>query len=331
LMVQEILRGQGYLTLAVTGGGNMSKAQAFWRGFVAFDDRPGSVAAQKHRLLSLLDRYGDVDQPRFILFHTYEIHSPYAAPPRYNRMFGRPQSSFEPTSENLLEYVNTAKRALAPADLEHIEARYDAEIRFTDDVLRQIFAQLGERGVLDDAIVIITADHGEEFGEHGGLMHRAYLYDELIHVPLIMWGHGRVPPRVDDRMVSSVDIAPTILAAAGAATPEAMAGRDLLAPAPVADLDDAVFSQYGRSRYAIRTRRWKLIVNPPPRGPELYDLEHDPGERSNLAPAQPHTVERLRRRLDAWRSGLSTLGGAPEQVDLTAAERERLEALGYVE
>ena len=179
-------------------------------------------------------------------------------------------------------------------DRQFLVARYDAEIRFTDDTLRELFDELETRGFFEDALVVVTSDHGEEFAEHGSLLHQGYLYEELLRVPLILQGE-RVPPgRVESGLVSSIDIAPTILAYAGLPVPDAMAGRDLLGERVV---PRPVFAQYGPRRYALRTDRWKLIEDRLRDRIELYDLEADPGETRNLAGEEPE-----RGRGDATRS-----------------------------
>ncbi len=190
----------------------------------------GRIPTQTRRLVRLVERYSDVQQPLFLLLHTYETHSPYRAPPEYAELFDSSTSNFEPTTKNLLASVNTADRDLTADDIERLKALYDAEIRYTDDTLRALFSQLEDSGFLDNALVIITADHGEELAEHGGLLHRGLLYEELVHVPLIIWKSGSHGGAVDERLVSTIDITPTILAAAGVAAPAEMDGRSLALP-----------------------------------------------------------------------------------------------------
>ncbi len=331
LMVQEILRASGYLTLGVTGGGHMSKALGFDRGFVEYDSRPGQIREQKHRLLAMLKRYETIEMPRFILFHTYEIHSPYNAPKHFNDLFDKGASSFETTTENLAKYVHGAWK-LPPQDIARITAMYDAEIRFSDTVLKELFTTLSERRLLDNAVVIITADHGEEFGEHGGLLHGGNLYEELIKVPMIIWQSGTTIGHIEDRPVSTIDITPTILGAAGLKIPETMRGRDLLTIETwPAEEEPAAFVQYGRARYGIRTTRWKLIENQDPLKRELYDLINDPGEKTNLVDKEAEIAQRLLTRLSVWRNSLPVNVGQRSEVVMTGEEQKNLKALGYLQ
>ena len=158
-----------------------------------------------------------------------------------------------------------------------------------------------------------------------------WLYDELIRVPLILRG-TRIPTRtVRPGLVSSIDIAPTLLSYAGIDVTARMEGRDLLSGDPM--LTDAIFAQYESLRYAIRTREWKLIINTQSGSTELYDLSADPQERKNVIARHPNTLRALDLRLREWRNGLprlSTLDDASD-VDITDAEVERLRVLGYVD
>ncbi len=330
-LLQEMLAEHGYRTVAVTDGGYMSRNFGFDRGFERFFDGGRGIADGRERLLGFLAE-GDDPRPVFVLFHTYEIHSPYEPPPGYRELFGRFESDFAPTNDNLLPIQNDAFSQLEPDDIRFLEAMYDGGIRYTDDVLRELFADLGAIGFLERSLVIVTSDHGEEFAEHGGLLHRDTLYDELLHVPLILQGIGVPSGRVEPRLVSSVDIAPTILAAAGLVPPAHMAGRDLLTPAAPEEPEPAVFSQYSDRHYSLRTERWKLILSPRARRAELYDLHRDPGETTDLAAEKPQQVHRLRQRLRAWRSGCPELDYVErDRPELSEEAARRLRALGYAD
>jgi arylsulfatase A-like enzyme len=215
---------------------------------------------------------------------------------------------------------------------------YDAEIRYTDDTLRRLFDELEASGFLDGALVIVTSDHGEEFGEHGGLSHGASLYDELVKVPLFFVGDGVPAGVVDDRMVSSVDIVPTVFARLGLDPDPRFAGGDLFAHRGRGAVEgDAVFMQLADQLFAVRTHQWKLIEKmKPERETELFDLVADPEERENLAEQEPERVAELRQRLAAWRESVPRLAeprprpGRPARGP-SEAELERLRALGYVD
>ncbi len=332
LMLQEVLKKNGYVTLSVNDGAQLGRQYGFDRGFVEFDDDGKGAKTGTEKMVALIRKYISSDRPIFAFYHTYEIHSPYFPPRKYLKMFGDFQSAFVPSSQNLLHSINSAKQDLNDQDLDFLRASYDAGIRFTDDMLKHMFKELNELGFFKNYLLIITADHGEEFAEHGGLLHRGLLYDELLHVPLIITGTDVSKGKVDDRMVSSVDIAPTILDYLNISPPPLMEGKNLLARSTdTKDMEDAVFSQYGRLRYSIRTDRWKLIENMRSHKIELYDFEHDPGERTNLAINKPEEVAKLTSRLEKWRKTRKVLErGNVGKVKLTKQQLKKLKSLGYV-
>lgn len=254
-LLQEVLRDAGYTTLGVTGGGFMSGDFGFDRGFDTFKE--DSLIGGLGTMEKLINRALDQPKPIFAFFHTYEIHSPYSPPSRYRDLWGKFSSQIRPTSEALRKLVWAGKAGeVTPDDLAFLNSRYDAGIRFTDDSLSDFFDRLDAMGFLDNALVIITSDHGEEFGEHGGLLHPGKLYDELLHVPLIIAGPaslGVEPGRIDDALVSTLDIAPTFYAVAGVEAPEEVVGRDLLAFGEARPR--LVFTQYGDLLHGVRTER----------------------------------------------------------------------------
>ena len=330
VLLQEILRGHGYVTLGVTDGGYMAEHFGFARGFAEFHDDREGVQAGTGKLISMVQRYAQDDQPIFALYHTYEIHMPYTPPQQYRTIFGQFNSKFLPIYENVKPLKNDAS-ALSKDDLEAMEGMYDGGIRFVDDTLRRMFSALRGIGFLDNYVVVITSDHGEEFGEHGGLEHSETLYDELLHVPLIIAGSAVPDGRVDERMASSIDIVPTILSYVGIEVDIPFEGVDLLAAPPESQDEQAVVSQFGNLMYAIRTRSWKLIQNMHPVSVELYDLRKDPMEQQNVAEAFPDVKRSLEGRLSAWKDRLKSSAADSGRVKLSEKQLERLRSLGYVE
>ena len=332
-LVQEILQREGWRTVAVTGGGYMSAEFGFARGFDEFFDQARGVDEEAEELLETLGRQTGEPRPIFALFHTYEVHSPYAPPAGFDRLFGEYAGEIEPTNEALIAVQGKASAVLKKSDFDYLEALYDGGIRYTDQTLGDLFSALEKIGFLNNAVVIITADHGEEFGEHGGVLHGGKLYEELLHVPLIIFGTDVEQGVVDPRLVSLVDVAPTILSAAGLPIPEKMEGRDLLHdPPPPAWPEQRIFAQYGSQLYCVRTPRWKLIYRPASEGAQLFDLRHDPLERRNLVHKNPKTAATLLAELEAWRRPRQRLDLAHRpQRELSADKLEELRALGYVE
>ena len=219
----------------------------FSRGFTEFFDDSTGPEVGAAKLLALLRDSWDGSRPVFAMFHTYEIHAPFYPPEKYASLFGAFESDLDLSGRHLTRLKNRASE-LTDEDLAFIRAMYDAEIRYTDDVLRQLISELETMGFLENCLVVITSDHGEALGEHNHLLHGvASLYDEIIRVPLILFGNGVQKGRVDDRMASSVDILPTILNYVGLRAESSFQGTDLLALAETPEDEQVIFSQIGVS------------------------------------------------------------------------------------
>ena len=330
-LVQEILQRNGWRTVGVTGGGYMSSIFGFGRGFESFTDKARSIEQGTRLLLAELEQ--QPDRPVFAFLHTYQVHSPYDPPDLYRALWVTGESDFEGSNENLAPIQNNAGEILEPEDFDHLAALYDGEIAYTDAILRALFSELERIGFLENALVIITSDHGEEFGDHGGLLHRVTLFEELLHIPVILYGTGVAEGVVDPVLISLIDIAPTILAAAGLPITDAMEGRDLLG-----DLSEPgwgeqrVFAQYTSLRYAIRTPRFKLIQYPKTQRLQLYDLRRDPGESRNVRRKHEELTAALLAELEEWKRALpEPVNTHGEQVELPESTIEELIALGYLD
>jgi len=330
-LLQEILGREGWTTAAVTGGGWMSASYGFSRGFDHFSDEGRTADQGAGIFIETVAEALASGGPVFAFFHTYQVHSPYLPPAGYRALFGEYKGSIEPTSEALRPYTTNAGNHLERDDFDFLVSQYDGEIRFLDDSLRELFNRLEAIGFLDNAVVLITADHGEEFGDHGGLLHRGSLYEELVRVPFIIWGRGVPAGVVDPTLVSTVDIAPTLLAAAGKVPPPIMDGRDVLERRDLPWADQRIFAQYRDAIYSVRSPRFKLIEVA---GGQrmLFDLERDPRERRNLAAEEPDLTASLAAELDAWRRARPSLtDSASSHTELDPATEEQLKALGYLD
>jgi arylsulfatase A-like enzyme len=331
-LLQEILVRGGWTTVAVTGGGFLKEDFGFSRGFDLFSGGRRDVEQGAASLVGLVEQALDTGQPVFAFFHSYQVHTPYRPPPSYDGLFGDYSSEVEVTGKALVQIQADAAKHLARRDFEYLEAMYDREIRYTDDTLRELFRSLEELGFLDRSIVLVSSDHGEEFGDHGGLLHRGTLYDELLRVPLIVHGSGLPSGVIDPTLASTIDIAPTILAAVSVDASSTMEGRDLFAPHRPDWSQQRVFSQYRTKIYSVRTPRWKLIEYPGRDLHLLFDLRRDPAERRNLAAQQSELADRLHDELEQWRAGRSRFEDSPRPpIEVSQETREQLEALGYIE
>ena len=267
----EVFSAHGFRTAGYTEGGYVHGGYGFARGFDEFRDDAWKIECDVERTLArgmdFLERLAAGD--RFFLFlHTYAVHDPYPdvrSPDAYHfpietyaRPFwpqGPPAGSVEPVGPRLME-LNRQGEMPDERTLEYYRALYDAQILYLDDLLREFFARLEDLGLADDVTVVLTSDHGEEFAEHGQLLHEQ-VYRETLHVPLIM-----VHPDLDDgrrvgELVESIDIAPTLLELAGIEFPSPVSGRSLLpllAGNAAADRPREAFAEGlgGRERTLVR-------------------------------------------------------------------------------
>ncbi len=259
-------------------------------------------------------------QPFFTLIHYMDPHDPYFEIP-YNGV--------------AVARVDTPNPD--PSQSGRLEKLYASNIEYMDGFLARLFAELDDAGLYDDTVIAFTADHGEEFFEHGGWWHGTTLYEEQIHVPLIVKlpGNDKAGKRVGG-LSGLIDVAPTLLGVAGVPVPPTYQGRDLFGQGQSPKALYAEEDHEGNVLESIRTERWKLVLanEGNPRGlanEELYDLEKDPGETNNVAATQSDRVAALKADMEALR-GAAALGAVTaESGELDEAAKERLRALGYLE
>jgi arylsulfatase A-like enzyme len=328
-LLADVLRAQGYETLGAVGNPFVSEHFGFRRGFDRWLERRKSGRDPDAYHAELLAEVRALRPPFFAFLHYNSVHHPYAPPPRFNR-FAPPgaEGSRGVRVGRLLEMIEQGAPGATPAEREMMVGLYDGEILAMDDRFRETLAAL--RAVAgDDLFVIVTADHGEEFLEHGGLMHSRQLYDELLHVPLLVQGPGLPAGRRVDATVSLLDVAPTVLDWAGVAPTERLDGRSLLPLLRGTDTRGTGLLPLHTRGHDKRVELWgvrspgaKLIVDQKTGRKEFYLLEQDPGEHHNLYP-HPRAVA-LERALDALR-----LQAGTSRPELGADELEALRALGY--
>jgi arylsulfatase A-like enzyme/tetratricopeptide (TPR) repeat protein len=243
---------------------------------------------------------GSLASDRFFLFlHLYEPHKPYRAPDRFSD--------------------------LPP---------YDGEVAFSDEIVGKLFATLQQRGWYDNATIVVLADHGEGLGDHIEEEHGLFLYDEVIRVPwIVRLPHARSSGRRVKDPVQHIDLLPTLAGLTGLTPPPGLRGRNLTetllgngAPAPQGIYAEALYPRYhfGWSELLSFTDdRFRYIKAP---REELYDLERDPQERTNIVTERAQAASALRSALDGLVAGRDI--DAPSTV--SDEDRQRLAALGYV-
>jgi arylsulfatase A-like enzyme/Flp pilus assembly protein TadD len=320
----DTLRQHGYRTAAFVGSQVLdpqsAAAPGFDRGFDSYDAdfhsrRPGEdrYSSEERRAAVVVEHAlawlkGKPSGPFFLWVHVYDPHDPYDPPEPYR-----------------------TKYATAP---------YDGEIAYADAALGTLVSGLKTLGLYDTSVMGVVADHGEAFGEHGEESHGFFLYDETIHVPLLIKLPGaRAQHEQIGARVGLVDVAPTLLRAAGVPVPAAMQGESLLARKSNAESGPSAAGRaiYSETDYPQRAfgwsslRAWRtgkyLYVEAPQR--ELYDVESDPRALHNLAETSPAVADTLQSQLEDFRRKTAS-GAAPLPPNITPDQAEKLQALGYV-
>jgi arylsulfatase A-like enzyme len=271
---------------------------------------------------------------RFLaVLHYMEPHAPYAPPPhlRPPAPAGVRRTVAAGAIDRWQHAIHSpAGLAVRPHELQHLRRLYDAEVRGWDEELARLLAALAERGLLDTTIVVVTADHGEAFQEHGRLTHGYHLYDELLHVPFVVVGPGIAARRVGWQTMG-VDVLPTVAALLGLDAPAGLPGTNALAlaadrPAFAMTLGGRLADLTGGELVALRTPAAKLLWLPALGRYELYDLAADPTEQHDLWGTSADGAP-LAAQLATWRATTPIAGAAVADP----AFRERLRALGYAD
>lgn len=347
----QMLQQRGYQTAAVVAGQYLSASWGFGRGFSFYDDYSigklggGSDHVQVTSPL-VLDRAqqwidgwadGSRDRPFFLFVHFWDVHYEYLPPSPYDRAFttgddGRVIARRQTGTSRSVRHDPSAQ--------EYVVSQYDGEILYTDSHVGKLLDAIDAIGEREKTLVVLTADHGEEFYEHGRPDHRAGLYEEVMNVPFVMRWPGHIRPgTVIGAPVRSIDIAPTVLGYVGA-DPEDLsepggsiyASRDLSAliedPSHQELPRIAFMDLHGGSRQAIRTTDRKFISEP--KGvAELYDLENDEGELENLAYDNTEELAKFRELLRGWVDRRRSVVAGESTT--TADQLEILRSLGYVQ
>jgi arylsulfatase A-like enzyme len=332
VLLPEMLQEAGYRTGAFVSHSFVSEKWGFARGFDTFDESnvKGHLATTSPRLVDLAIRWIDdlepTDSPFFLLVHFFDPHFVYLEQPGF--AFGGVEPSYHgPVHSGALpSRLAEAPGGLDDADLRELERLYDSEIAVTDRAIGRLLDHLRAKGLYDSALVVATADHGEEFLDHGALDHAKTLYDELMNVPLLVKLPGVEPTRVD-RSVALVDVLPTIADWLDVEPPAETRGVSLLGRD---DTPRPIFLETQRLRRlrGVVLGNLKLIVDLDSGEVELFDLASDPDERSNLSAGRPEQVRTLRRLVDAL--GAEGQRDDAETLELSDEERARLKALGYL-
>jgi arylsulfatase A-like enzyme len=275
------------------------------------------------------------DDPFFSWVHYMDPHYPFYQDEETLAAVGvDPISNSEQRRLNRL--MNEEPESLTDADIDLLTDLYDAEVYFTDQQLGRLFDALRERGLYDDTLVIVTSDHGEAFGEHDGFGHYKALYEELVRVPLVMQIPDQESATVHTQ-TGHADLAPTILDYLGIDHSLAFSGDSLRT------LIEGQSSEHGRhvvghgDPLGVRTEEWKYIWwdrdGDEPLDAELFDLQTDPAETTDVGDEHPDVVEEFDEYLASHVRHAEETGGALDDsegaADAEGEIAEQLEALGY--
>ena len=344
----EVLRDAGWQTAGFYGGPYLEPAFGLSQGFETWRSCMSEAVRESAshrdvtgpRTLAEVTKWLDEGmekpggRPLFLFLHLWDVHYDYVPPPEYAKLFD-PDYPGSLDASDLMNNPAVGPR-MAPRDFQHLVALYDGEIRFTDDVLGKILGEIGRRGRLENALVVVTADHGEEFFEHDGKGHQRTLFDEVVRVPLIFRWKGQLPTRsVVKEPVRLVDLLPTLLSLAGVAEVPAAQGRDIaplllgekLPPAPA--LCELLVD--GNDLHALRTERAKVLDYRHANTRIGYDLLMDPREERPLAEDSDLVragLDDLSREIEA--SLASRRGREARPFGLDPDLKRRLGDLGYV-
>jgi arylsulfatase A-like enzyme len=341
----EALDEHGFRTHAVVDGGFVARALGFAQGFVGFVHLPepkrrgygysaDRIMERATQWLRSLRR----DERFFLFLHTYAVHDynpPQSARARLVRPYRGPLARMAAFEGLLQDRENQAlTRGLGPADRQFVSDLYDATILEADEALRRLHETLESLGLLDDTLLVVTSDHGEEIFDRRGTGHGYTMYEENLHVPLLFSHRSLAPTRIA-APVRLIDVAPTIVDLLGFQKPSSWQGVSLKPLMQGEAIELPAFSGEAHAPLqAVRIGSIKLIQTLDGSHQEIYDLRADPAERQNLLGAgHAEEEEVLQSALDQWQRSVRSQGKKePErEAPLDPRLREQLEQLGYLD
>jgi len=365
----ERLRSIGYATGGYYANPYVGPATGLDQGYDLYE-----VDWDKDALAAQVGAYLDqhASAPFFLYLHTIEPHDAFRTPGKFiprsdwvslderKQYHARYMTYRESTGADSIAdqprgaIDNTEEQQQAMAALnamrDKINALYDASIRWADSNVGAVIDELKDRGIWDEAIFILVSDHGEEFNDHGGWVHGQSVYEELVHVPLIVhFPDGEFAGRRIEDTISLLDIMPTIFdylgrpelcyECRGASLMPRISGADKIeATVPVItslrinrrEYYRPWVSSRGDTNIVARQADWKGIWNADIQNLELYDLAHDPGELEDVSADYPDLARTLEQTASDWFSDCSALWREPEQIqDFDEEVRQQLRSLGY--
>jgi len=333
----ELLKTAGYRCGAIVANPNLYQQFGFSQGFDEYT--PVHMHTHASVINSLAAKWitKAKDAPFFMYLHYMEPHSPYGSIEQFDRLFLDADYKGPITGEHLqLDEILKGSFETADTDKRRIVDLYDQDIRCFDSSFKELLGFLDEQELAENTVVAVLSDHGEEFFDHGGVLHGYTLYKDQLHVPLIIRAPGIAPARIEST-TRNIDVLPTLLDLLGISAPEQIHGKSLVPLIHGAQAEDLpLFSEAGiRAVKTVKSRsfqvgHWKYIETIFPNNvlPEFYDLSADPKEMNNLIALKPKMAEKMKKEMDAFAGSL--LQAKTRSVILDQKGLEQLKELGYI-
>lgn len=329
----ERFKRAGYRTGSIGTNVHLQKKTGFAQGFDHFYNKRLTVAYRVNELVKEWFESGDQQVPFFAYVHYMDVHFPYKQKlPDETGRFGSVRTT-PPVPMHWTRVSKWAEKHLNPSNLAALIARYDQEIAYTDRAFGELWAWLGETGRLENTIVVLVADHGEGFNEHGELQHGYAPHEEVTAIPFMI----RLPPvyqlepRRSDQMVGLIDVMPTLLDLVGLSVPKNAQGRSLAPLLAGEPLRERPIYIEGPGIRGLRGSTHALF-SPEEGEDRCFDNRVDPLEQSPLEAPLPEICGRMAAALEGLAAQFELIAeGEESPVTLDADEVEVLRALGYLD
>ena len=348
LLLAEVLRNAGYKNFFINGGNVfLKKVFNLDQGFHSYDYLPQSTRSAPDLTKIFLSRIAGIGGDKFFAYlHYMDAHAPYTLNSHNTRYAEKIIEPYVPGNPATQLNDLRGQDSVSPELRQYFRDLYDGQIRFVDDAIRDVLQGLKLLGRLDNTVFIITADHGEEFWDHGSTEHGHSMYNELLQVPLIIAGSAIGHQRINEP-VSLIDVMPTLLDLAEIPRDRLNLQGGSLLPGSGALVPNRLLyasgTLYGPEAYCLmqsgqklvyRSRdeqgKWRLNGPQSPAGYQLFDLDRDPEEQNNRAAIGGVPPDLEGQLLDYMRTVPRAV--SPQSVHVGGEEmRRQLESLGYVQ
>jgi arylsulfatase A-like enzyme len=333
----EALGEHGYTTAAFVDGGFMSADFGLAQGFETWDSSAGGGFAEiGPKVVTWLGEHAE--ENFLLLIHSYDAHPPYDPPEPYRSTslagVGEPSEGFDASPEQL-EAARAAMagddpQPLPDTDLAYARALYEGEVRFVDEWVGRIVAELDRLGLGERATVVLISDHGQAFGEHGRLLHDG-LYTPVTRVPFLLRLPASFAAQTVTTIVEALDLMPTLLDLAGA-PPRPVQGESLVPLIRGAGMPPYLaFTESGDHLRAVALAGYHMILDREADRSELYRFTDDPLETTDLAAGEGERIEVLRRHVETWEEKVRAAAVGAEQGSVAEDTLEQLKSLGYIQ